>query len=123
MFVEIKALSTISQLSARADVDLQMRRRFSDFYDANTPSIFTGISTFGHIVCKYELNKENGNRITPAPVQGSMEYVIDVAPRARWDLDLTTAAGASRILAIFQEVKNVMLSKGACNCNYLAAPN
>ena len=59
-------------------------------------------------MCKYELNKENGNRITPAPIQGSMEHVVDVAPRALWELDLTTAAGAGRILAIFQEVKNVM---------------
>ena len=120
MFVEIKPLSSIGHLSARADADLQMRRRFTDFYDA-TPTVFTGISAFGHIVCKYELNKENGNRITPAPVQSSMEHVIDVAPRALWDLDLTTAEGAGRILAIFQEVKNVMLNEGACNCNYLAA--
>jgi hypothetical protein len=41
-----------------------------------------------------------------------MERVIDVAPRPRWDLDLTTAEGADQILAIFQEVKNVILDEG-----------
>lgn len=41
-----------------------------------------------------------------------MEHVIDVAARARWDLDLTTAAGAGRILNMFQEVKNMMLNEG-----------
>jgi hypothetical protein len=108
MFVEIKPLLAIDSISARADADLQMRRWFAEFYDA-APSIFTGISAFGHLVSKYELNKED-NRITPVPLQGSMEHIVDVAPRARWDLDLTTAAGADQILAIFQEVKNVMIS-------------
>lgn len=111
MFVEIKPLPSINQLSARADADSQMRRRFAEFYDA-TPSLFTGISAFGHIVCKYELNKELDNRIIPAPIRGSDERVVDVAPRMRWDLDLTTASGAARILNIFQEVKNVMLNEG-----------
>jgi len=110
MFVEIKSLSAIGQISARADADLQMRRRFTDFYHAS-PSIFTGLSAFGHMVCKFELNKEDGNRITPAPIRGSMEHVIDVAPLARWNLDLTTAEGAGRVLTIFREVKNVMLNE------------
>jgi hypothetical protein len=47
-----------------------------------------------------------------APIPRSMEH-IDVAPRARWDLDLTTAAGAYRIQSIFQEIRNVMLNEGA----------
>jgi len=50
MFVEIKPLAAVDQLSARADADTQMRRRFAEFYDA-TPSCFTGISAFGHVVC------------------------------------------------------------------------
>ena len=103
MFVEIKSLSAIDQLSVRPDADLQMRRCFTDFYDV-TPSIFIGICAFGHIVCKYELNKED-NRIKPAPIQGSLELVV--APGNRWDLDLTTVAGAAQIPNIFQAVKNV----------------
>ena len=110
MFVEIMPLSSIDRLSTRADADSQMRRRFAELYDA-TPSLFTGISAFGHIVCKYELNKELNNRIIPPPTRGSDERVVDVAPRTRWDLDLTTAPGAARILNIFQEVKNVMLNE------------
>lgn len=98
----------IGHISTRANADLQMRRRFTDFYDA-TPSIFADISAFGHMVCKYELNKENDNRISPAPIQSSMEHVVDVAPRAHWDPDLTSPAGADRFLGIFQEVKSVML--------------
>lgn len=111
MIVEIKPLSAVDQLSARADADLQMRRRFAEFYDA-TPSLFTGISAFGHIVCKYEIDKGLDNQIMPAPIRGSDERVVDTAPRMRWDLDLTTAPGAARILEIFQQVKNVVLNEG-----------
>ncbi|KAF8622537.1 hypothetical protein AX15_006940 [Amanita polypyramis BW_CC] len=57
MFVEVKSLTAIDSTSARADADVQMRQRFIDFYDAS-PTIFTGLSAFGHIVCKYELDKE-----------------------------------------------------------------
>jgi len=71
LFVEIKPLSTIDSLSARGEADTQMRQRFVDFYDA-TPTIFTGLSAFGYIVCKYELNKDDGNRITPAVVQTTL---------------------------------------------------
>ncbi|KAF8635125.1 hypothetical protein AX17_004026 [Amanita inopinata Kibby_2008] len=110
MVVEIKPYSAFDQLSARGDADSQMRRRFAEFYDA-TPSYFTGISAFGHIVCKYELNKEDNNRITPAAIPGSLERLVDVAPRMNWDLDLTTDGGATRILHIFQEVKDVMLNE------------
>ena len=110
MFVEIKPLSSLNQLSVRADADSQMRRRFAEFYDT-TPSRFTGISAFGHIVCKYELNKGD-DRIIPTPIPGSDERVVDVAPRMRWDLDLTTSPGATRILDIFQQVKDVMLKEG-----------
>ena len=115
MFVEIKPLPAINSLSARAEADSQMRQRFADFYDASS-TIFTGISAFGHIVCKYELDKDDDNRITPEAVQNSINYVVDVAPRARWDLDLTTAEGAARVLNIFQTVKNVMVDEVARNC-------
>lgn len=109
MFVEIKPLTAIDSLSVRADADAQMRRRFIDFYDA-TPTILTGISAFGHVVCKYELDKEN-KRITPSKIEKRTNCVTDVAPRARWDLDLTIAEGAARIQAIFQQVKDVKLNE------------
>ncbi|KIL59527.1 hypothetical protein M378DRAFT_169177 [Amanita muscaria Koide BX008] len=109
MFVEIKPLTAMNSLSVRADADAQMRQRFLDFFDA-MPTILTGISAFGHVVCKYELDKEN-KRITPSKIERRTNCVTDVAPRARWDLDLTTAEGAARIQAIFQEVKNVKLNE------------
>jgi hypothetical protein len=90
--------------------------RFLIFYDA-TPTILTDISAFGHVVCKYELDKEN-KRITPSKIEKRTNCVTDVAPRARWDLDLTTAEGAARIQAIFREVKNVKLNKGAYKYNF-----
>ena len=116
MFVKIKPLATIDSLSARGEADTQMRQRFVDFYDA-TPRILTGISAFGHVVCKYGLDKEN-KRITPSKMEKRTNCVTDIAPRARWDLDLTTAEGAARIQAIFQEVKNVKLNEGAYKYNF-----
>ncbi|KAM6489259.1 hypothetical protein JOM56_015160 [Amanita muscaria] len=116
MFVEIKPLTAMNSLSVRADADAQMRQRFLDFFDA-MPTILTGISAFGHVVCKYELDKEN-KRITPSKIERRTNCVTDVAPRARWDLDLTTAEGAARIQAIFQEVKNVKFNEGAYKYNF-----
>ena len=117
MFVEIKPLATTDLLSAQGEADTQMQQRFDNFYNA-TPAIFTGISAFGHIVCKYELNKDNGNWITPAVIWSSPDHIVDVVSRVHWGLDLTTAEGAAWIQAIFQEVKNVMLNEGACNYNF-----
>jgi hypothetical protein len=78
-----------------------------------------GISAFGHIICKYELDKGN-NRITPNAIPDSADYVVDVAPQERWDLDLTTDVGGDRILDIFEQVKNVMMREGACKYNFAA---
>ena len=55
MFVEIKTGSAINSLSARALADAQTWERFGDYYDA-TPSIFVGLSAFGHHVAQYTLN-------------------------------------------------------------------
>ena len=120
MFVEIKPLTAIGSLSVRADADAQMRQRFLDFFD-NCPTILTGISAFGNVVCKYELDKEN-KRITPSKIARGTNCVTDVAPRARWDLDLTTAEGAARIHAIFQEAKNVKLNEGAYKYDFAVLP-
>ena len=65
MFVEIKTGSAINSLSARALADAQTRERFGNYYDA-TPSIFVGLSAFGHHVAQYTLNKEKNNKIPPA---------------------------------------------------------
>ena len=115
LFVEVKAFKNISSLSARKEADSQIRQRFIDFYDA-TPTVSTGISAFGHTICKYELNKED-NFVTPEAIPDSIKYIVDVAPRERWDLDLTTDVGGDRILAIFEQVKSRILAEGACQCN------
>ena len=88
-----------------------MRQRFIDFYDAS-PTTLTGISAFGHMICKYELNKGD-NRITPTAVPDSLNYVVDVAPQERWDLDLTTAVGGGRLLDIFEQIKTEMIRESA----------
>ena len=85
------------QLGLEPMLTSQMRRRFAD----DTPSIFIGIIAFGHTVC---VMSSTATKIITSPIRGSMEHVIDVAPGSRWDLDLTTAEGADRILVIFREV-------------------
>lgn len=52
-----------------------MLTRKSDQSDDGLPIstlwIFTGtISSFGHMLCKYKLNKEDDNRMTPTPIRG-----------------------------------------------------
>lgn len=42
------------------------------------------------------------------------DYVVDVAPQERWNLDLTTNVGGGRILDIFEQVKNVNDSSFLC---------
>ena len=115
MFVEIKTGSAINSLSARALADAQTRERFGDYYDA-TPSIFVGLSAFGHHVAQYTLNKEKNNKITPSRTLASPEHLVDVAPRQRWDVDLTTEEGGRRMLDIIQLVELVMIDEGLHNC-------
>ena len=94
--------STPTTLKPREAIDFGVSSRlWTDFFNS-TPSVFAVISTFGHIICKYELNKEDDNWITSAPIRGSMEHVIDVAPTRR-DLYLTTTPGVGQILAIFRK--------------------
>ena len=115
MFVEIKTGSAINSLSARALTDAQTWERFGDYYDA-TPSIFVGLSAFGHHVAQYTLNKEENNKITPSRILASPEHLVDVAPRQRWDIDLTTEEGGRRMLDIIQLVELVMIDEGLHNC-------
>ena len=115
MFVEIKTGSAINSLSARALADAQTRERFGNYYDA-TPSIFVGLSAFGRHVAQYTLNKEKNNKITPSRILASPEHLVDVAPRQRWDVDLTTEEGGRRMLDIIQLVELVMIDEGMHNC-------
>jgi hypothetical protein len=117
MFVEIKPLANLGSVSALKEADSQMRQRFTDFYDA-TPTVFTGISAFGHVICKYELDKED-NKVTPDAIPDSVDYLADVAPQERWDLDLTTDVGGHQILDIFEQVKSMMMRE-AHKCNFAA---
>ena len=121
MFVELKPGSAINSLSARAKADAQTRERFGDFYDA-TPSIFIGLSAFGHHVAQYTLNKEENNKITPNQILGSPTYLVDVAPKERWGIDLTTDEGGRQMLDIIAQVKHVMLDEGMNDCFYSTSP-
>ena len=115
MFVEIKTGSAINSLSARALADAQTRERFGDYYDA-TPSIFVGLSAFGRHVAQYTLNKEENNKITPSQILASPERLVDVAPRQRWGIDLTTEEGGRRMVDIIQLVELVMIDESMHNC-------
>lgn len=103
MFVELKPLAKLRRICESASFRAESERRFADFYDAS-PTVFTGISAFGPVVCKYELNKEDKS-FTPELIPDIGAYINDVAPLDRWDLDLRTDVGGDRILDIFEKVK------------------
>lgn len=119
MFVEIKPLCKISLSSARADAHDQMCDRFRAYLQAATPPTLIGLSAFGHMVCPYELTTATGD-VTPKELPLFLNYVTDIAPQERWDLDLMTDEGRNQLVAIIEQVKNVVLAEGMCKCHFAA---
>jgi hypothetical protein len=114
-FVEVKTALTITNLSARADSDDQMRLRLRQLFDQSLTELH-GISALGTRLCFYCLDK-NSESTTPPPIPRNEAYVNDTAPVDRWDADILTDDGYNRFMKVTEHVRALAVAEGVCLFN------
>jgi hypothetical protein len=84
-----------------------MRNRFSSFYDVVPTSKLHGISVMGQRLAFYSMEKATGH-IIPERVHPAENYVADIVPVNRWELDITTEVGHQQFMAVVDDVKSMV---------------
>ena len=102
-FVEVNTAESITNLSARAEADDQMRLRIRQLLGKSLTKLH-GISAFGTKFCFYCLDK-NAETVTAFHIPWSPAYVNDIAPANRWDTDILTADGYDRFMNVVAHVR------------------
>ena len=108
-FLEIKPPNHREHISTRADADQQIRERFRSLYDLVLIPRLHGISVMGQQLAFYCLHKPSG-LVTPEYVAPSAVRLTDTAPKARWDVDVTTEEGYQRFMEVVEYVKQMTLA-------------
>lgn len=108
--LEVKTALTITNLSARADSDDQMRLRLRQFFDQSLTELH-GISALGLRLCFYCLEK-NSETTTPPSIPRNDAYVNDTAPADRWDADILTDDGYNHFMKLAEHVRVLAVAEG-----------
>jgi len=106
-FLEIKPPGHVNLISTRIAADTQMRNRFSSFYDVVPTPKLHGISVMGQRLALYSMEKATGH-IVPERVHPAENYVTDIVPVNRWELDITTEVGHQQFMAVVDDVKSMV---------------
>ena len=107
-FLGIKPPEDYKNRSTRAAADNQMRSRFFDLADVvelELPVIH-GISALGTHLCLYSYQRDN-NALNPPNIPRDSTLMNDVAPEARWDIDLLSEEGMKKMTEVANAVKNM----------------
>jgi len=84
-----------------------MRARFFDLADVVDLPVIHGVSALGTCLCSY-LYQRNNNTLTPPRIPLDAEFMNDVAPAARWDIDLLSEEGVERMTEVAGAVKTMV---------------
>jgi len=115
LFFEIKPFAHLSKISTREHADQQIQHCFNDVIVHERcviPKLY-GISAMGTHLCIYDYEKET-NTLSPPLIPHNPTMVNDVAPLARWDLELLEPSGALRFWQIITEVKAMAQMVAVC---------
>ncbi|EDQ98923.1 uncharacterized protein LACBIDRAFT_335537 [Laccaria bicolor S238N-H82] len=114
-FVEVKAPKYLKDIYARgaADDSEQMRKRFDQLFES-LPYKMHGISAFGTNVCFYQLEKDNATGIMrflrpPPAAKYSEQFLVDVAPKNWWNLNILDQEGYDKFMEFVEEAKALKL--------------
>lgn len=110
-FVEIKAAGHIHNRARRGAADEQMRETFCELLEDITIPILYGVSAMGTKLCFYTFTKET-RRLEPNRVANSDIFLVDMAPKSRWDVDILTAEGEQRFRDIVEDAKRMYEQTG-----------
>lgn len=106
-FISIKTFLALDNLSSRAKADDQMRERFLEFSSGSIPTLkLFGISAMGTRFSVYELTTAN-RQLQPPRINPDVNYLIDRAPKDRWNHDIMDEAGEARLKEVVAEVKEM----------------
>ncbi|KAH9012883.1 hypothetical protein EDB84DRAFT_1534531 [Lactarius hengduanensis] len=104
LFLEIEEPRRIALMSAREEVDDQMRKRMRDLAPACPLEILNGVSAFGTRLSFYTYDKQT-RVIIPARISLHPHMETDTAPLDRWDYNLLEDEGAERFQNLVSEIK------------------
>ncbi|KAF9185466.1 hypothetical protein BGZ49_004286 [Haplosporangium sp. Z 27] len=107
--LEIKRASDLNFNERRCTADEQIHDRFKELAPLIRTPRFYMISAIGTQCCIYTYERgANGITITPPAIHPiNCGIVEDLAPAARWDIDLCTLAGRNRLNEYFIDIRNM----------------
>ena len=103
-FLEIKPPGDYTHRSSRAAADDQVRTQFFELADEVELPVIHGASALGTRLCFYSYTRDS-NVLDPPRIPPDVERMNDVAPAARWNLDILSDEGAAKMTQIANEVK------------------
>ena len=116
VFIEVKLLLAYDLDSSRKAADDQMRERVLDFTEASIsiPKLY-GMSALETRFCVYEFTPSSRS-LTPLRIDSHPDFVTDVAPKERWNLDFLEPQGEARLKQVVRHMKEMVagLSRKPC---------
>ncbi|RPB22696.1 hypothetical protein L211DRAFT_810499, partial [Terfezia boudieri ATCC MYA-4762] len=73
-----------------------MREGVDDLRDDVKIPILYGVSAMGTKLCFYKYTEDTG-RLEPELILGHTKFVVDTAPRDRWEFDVLTDEGERKL--------------------------
>ena len=110
-FVEIKPAGHIHNYSSRAAADQQMRERVNTLRNDIEIPILYGVSAIGTKLCFYKYTKST-RQLEPKRLNDNDTFVVDTAPRERWDVDVLTDEGERKFRDVIGDVKRMCEQMG-----------
>ncbi|KAF7966874.1 hypothetical protein HWV62_36689, partial [Athelia sp. TMB] len=106
-FLAIKSPGDYTHRSSRAAADTQMRAQFFDLADVVELPVIHGVSALGTRLCFYSYRFDNST-LTPPRIPPDSELMNDVAPAARWNVDILSEEGVARMTEAADDVKTMV---------------
>jgi len=110
-FVEIKATGHIRNDFSRSAADQQMRERVYALRNDIEIPILYGVSAIGTKLCFYKYTKST-RQLEPKRLNDNDTFVVDTAPRERWDVDVLTDEGERKFRDVIGDVKRICEQMG-----------
>ena len=105
-FLTVKPAPHISLTGSRASADWEMRKLLTHFHSLAKTPILHACSAVGLRLCHYKLITSSGE-LLPSEAPRSTRYIEDVAPAARWNIDILSEEGSASFLEIVAGVKSL----------------
>ncbi|KAF8327617.1 uncharacterized protein EI90DRAFT_3223863 [Cantharellus anzutake] len=104
VFIEFKPQVAYDKDLVCKEVDDQMHERFLNFTGSIPIPMFYGLSVLGTRFCIYKYSVANRS-VTPPCIPPSDNFIVNVAPKERWDFDLLEVDRKARLKELVAHIK------------------